>query len=551
MAIKEAIRMPAADTVAYQVKQEGLNRASDGMALVGLAYDYDQIDAAHRDAVRMAAGNIKARLHRTQEDLLAIGEALVRVKDMLPHGQFQEWIETEFDLGYRTAKRMMDVARVFGPKEDRSSIAILSNTALYLLAAPSTPETVREIAIREAQQKGRSPTKKRIRQLLEGDLTPDLLIASEGEDGDSVVYEDDDSVVYQVKRRINNQTEIRPCTIAFSGQVPDEDQFVVYALIDPRVDQVYYVGATNNFERRMKEHCRTVVDQKLLSARKRDIYEAGEHTIAKVLATANDYEACRDLEDEYIDQYYGTVVNRNTPDAARVETEMHARAGEPVTKARAAEIINKHKDAPPPTPVREIEYSLRVWLDTVAGGETLLRDLIDQQIMHSRWLGLIDSLPQQSRKRDIMQALHNVLEQLQQQAAQPQPDPEPGQPRALDLRETELIMHPMGGWAYRRRLPEGGYIDSVSFETSEEAIAAARADVEAREKSADVPEKPQEPMPPKPAEKLSDDAITITLPRAIAEALHSHVQFGVAARYLATETRAAIRAVLGEALGEF
>ncbi len=66
------------------------------------------------------------------------------IKESLPHGQFLPWIEAEFGMGDRTARRFMDVARVFGSKMDSLSDLNVTNEALYELAAPKTPLEVRE-----------------------------------------------------------------------------------------------------------------------------------------------------------------------------------------------------------------------------------------------------------------------------------------------------------------------------------------------------------------------------------------------------------------------
>lgn len=122
-----------------------------------LRYDYSLIPAEQRDAVQAAAVDIVRAGRRAQEDLLKIGQLLIDVKDRLEHGQFQEWCSTEFDMSQRTAQRMMQVASVFGGKSD--TVSLLSDSAMYLLAAPSTPEEARVEVIEQAQATGKSPTK--------------------------------------------------------------------------------------------------------------------------------------------------------------------------------------------------------------------------------------------------------------------------------------------------------------------------------------------------------------------------------------------------------
>lgn len=105
----------------------------------GLKYDYSQIeDEEDRAAVMDAALEIKPRLKRSAEDIVAIGSALIGVKDMLPHGQFMPWLETEFELPYHTARRFMAVAERIGHKID--NLSDLTASVLYELA--SAPDEV-------------------------------------------------------------------------------------------------------------------------------------------------------------------------------------------------------------------------------------------------------------------------------------------------------------------------------------------------------------------------------------------------------------------------
>lgn len=111
-----------------------------------LRYDYAQIaDEEDRSAVMGAAMTIKPLMRRTAEDLVRIGQELIAVKDLLPHGQFTPWIETEFGLHQRTARRMMAVAERLGHKTD--TLSDLSASILYELASDTTSdETISRVA---------------------------------------------------------------------------------------------------------------------------------------------------------------------------------------------------------------------------------------------------------------------------------------------------------------------------------------------------------------------------------------------------------------------
>jgi hypothetical protein len=55
-------------------------------------------------------------MRRTVDDLIEIGNALIRQKAQLSHGAFHKWIEAESEMSIRTAQRCMNVASEFGAK---------------------------------------------------------------------------------------------------------------------------------------------------------------------------------------------------------------------------------------------------------------------------------------------------------------------------------------------------------------------------------------------------------------------------------------------------
>ena len=91
---------------------------------------------------RADAALIKGLVRRTAEDVIEIGNALIRQKKALP-GAFHAWIEAEFGWQERLAQRFMSIATKFG-NADRSNLTGLSMHALTELAAPSTPPEIRE-----------------------------------------------------------------------------------------------------------------------------------------------------------------------------------------------------------------------------------------------------------------------------------------------------------------------------------------------------------------------------------------------------------------------
>jgi hypothetical protein len=103
-------------------------------------FSYAALDRATEVAARSDAALIKGLMRRTAEDIITIGEALIRQKANLPHGMFLKWIEAEFDMSESAARKMMGVARQYGGKS--VTVTDLGTRALYELAAPSTPPEV-------------------------------------------------------------------------------------------------------------------------------------------------------------------------------------------------------------------------------------------------------------------------------------------------------------------------------------------------------------------------------------------------------------------------
>ena len=91
--------------------------------------------------------NQVAPIKRTAQDIIDIGAKLAEVKERLGHGKFRSWITAEFDWSHDTAINFMNVASAFGEMTKISSIA---PSALYALAAPSTPPAARTEAIERA-----------------------------------------------------------------------------------------------------------------------------------------------------------------------------------------------------------------------------------------------------------------------------------------------------------------------------------------------------------------------------------------------------------------
>jgi hypothetical protein len=130
--------------------------------LTGLKYDYEQIAEEHRERVQYATVAIRDHMGRVADSIIEAGKELLAVKEILSHGQFGDWLDTEFSLSEAMAQRMMNAARVYGANPAR--VRDFSGSVIYELASPSTPEEVREEILTEAEATGTPPTRRRVQE---------------------------------------------------------------------------------------------------------------------------------------------------------------------------------------------------------------------------------------------------------------------------------------------------------------------------------------------------------------------------------------------------
>jgi DUF3102 family protein len=159
-------------------------------AKVTKAFDYSVLEESKRVLVQTETSTIKMGLKRTAEGIVTVGQSLMRVKSVLEHGEFQEWLRAEFDLSYPTAVRFMQVGERFGSKN--INLIGLPPSVLYELAAPSTTDEVVEKvlsgeisadlkSIREAKEAKRQPQKRKRKKRPGVDFPQLLLPGARGE----------------------------------------------------------------------------------------------------------------------------------------------------------------------------------------------------------------------------------------------------------------------------------------------------------------------------------------------------------------------------------
>ncbi|NJO42416.1 MAG: DUF3102 domain-containing protein [Cyanobacteria bacterium CRU_2_1] len=133
--------------------------------LIATHFDYQVLPQAQREIVQQRTGEIRERLQRSAQDIWEIGQRLADVRATLRHGQFDAWLKAEFGWSRRTAYNFINVYETFQERANLAQIDI-ATSALYLLAAPSTPSDVRETSLREARE-GKKITHKDLRDRIE------------------------------------------------------------------------------------------------------------------------------------------------------------------------------------------------------------------------------------------------------------------------------------------------------------------------------------------------------------------------------------------------
>ena len=132
-------------------------------------FDYQQLNPNARKQIQQLTTDIRNRLRRCALDIYQIGQDLCLIKQQLQHGQFRAWLKAEFDWSVSAANKFMQVSQQF-QLEDLTEVEI-APSALYALAAPSTPDEVRDRALAQAKQ-GKTITFSLAKQLIKENKYP-------------------------------------------------------------------------------------------------------------------------------------------------------------------------------------------------------------------------------------------------------------------------------------------------------------------------------------------------------------------------------------------
>jgi len=107
-----------------------------------LGFNYDGMPQGLTGELKRGAARIRELVGEHVRSIVETGEILISARNKLANkGQFLAWAEVECGVLPRTAQRFMLVAEMMAGRH--VSVTCLESTALYQLAAPSTPSEVR------------------------------------------------------------------------------------------------------------------------------------------------------------------------------------------------------------------------------------------------------------------------------------------------------------------------------------------------------------------------------------------------------------------------
>lgn len=105
--------------------------------------------------------DVRVRLKRTSDDIIGIGQSLMKLKNAVGHGQFIPLLKIEFNMSEDTAQNFMRVARRFGNEKNRT-VRFLPSKVLYELSKPSIPDEVVDATLDAIQDGTLSPSFKAV-----------------------------------------------------------------------------------------------------------------------------------------------------------------------------------------------------------------------------------------------------------------------------------------------------------------------------------------------------------------------------------------------------
>ena len=165
----------------------------------GKNFEYKLLNDETRTIVWQRTSEIKSLMRLTAENIISIGQKLTEVKEELEHGTFQSWLRTEFEWSEQTARQFMQVYRWSRTLKNKDFVfSQLGTSALYLLAAPSTPPEARKEVL-DLVEVGEKVTYTRTKTIV--DRYKNLLTISEADIVDVTVDE-----IEEVSQKVLKET---------------------------------------------------------------------------------------------------------------------------------------------------------------------------------------------------------------------------------------------------------------------------------------------------------------------------------------------------------
>lgn len=91
---------------------------------------------------------VKFYLGQTAQNIIEVGKRLAQAKELVPHGEWQNWLKGNFNLSYRTAANFMACAERFSNVQ---SISLLGSTQMIAMLALPADETTAFIDSKAAE----------------------------------------------------------------------------------------------------------------------------------------------------------------------------------------------------------------------------------------------------------------------------------------------------------------------------------------------------------------------------------------------------------------
>ena len=103
-----------------------------------------KIDAttAEQPTIEQLTVEVKFYLGQLAQNIIEVGKRLIQAKALLPHGEWQNWLENNFQLTVRTARRFMQIADRFGKTVDGDRFQASQLTELLALPEDETEQFI-------------------------------------------------------------------------------------------------------------------------------------------------------------------------------------------------------------------------------------------------------------------------------------------------------------------------------------------------------------------------------------------------------------------------